>query len=592
MNDYLAAFVDVLRQRFADDNVKMSMSEWIERNTPHPKAKVTNWKPFSFDGYEFQREIASDLHPDLVCIKTSQSGLTEIMVRKFLGILKRVSGLTGIFTLPTDEMFERVSKARIGPLVNTTPIFNEQGHGSVKPIRSMALYQVDNSFGYITGNKESDATSIPADFLFHDELDLSDQKMIALFQSRLNNSTFKVRQKFSTPTYPGFGIDAEYPLTDMHEYLVRCQGAGCNHWQVPELNPTFVCFEGAPDVGDFTELSDEQILGINYENSYVFCEKCGQKLDLLDPTLREWVPMRPGSPKRGYRVSTFSTNVAGSRDQKASRSLEDMMLQLIEYRRLEHVRGWYNTTLGRAYADAKSRLQEAQIRAVMSTTPFQPNHDCPCFIGIDVGQICHVVVGTPMVVFHWQRVHVNDLLQTVLSLTKQYNIVGGALDRHPYTPTAEAIRDATSGIILPVEYRGTVPVALIHDKTEFLTHAQGARTAMLDAVAEGVRRKNRIFANCMDEAHLIIAHLQDQVREEEEPGKPAVWKKLTGNDHYAHALAFYEFAQRLQYVRQFNSGADTRTMFGIGNVRAHDLETNPFGLKSRGIGQRINSWLG
>jgi hypothetical protein len=130
----------------------------------HPKSKATNPKPFSFAGYEFQKKIADDMHPDLSVIKVSQVGLTEIQVRKFLGILKRFGPLTGIFTLPNDEMYERVSKARVGPIVNEEAILNQPNPS--KPIRSMALYQIDNSFGYFTGNKESDATSIPGRLRF------------------------------------------------------------------------------------------------------------------------------------------------------------------------------------------------------------------------------------------------------------------------------------------------------------------------------------------------------------------------------------------------------------------------------------------
>ena len=291
-NQFLRDFVGVVRQRFADDSARMSMSDWIVANTRHPKSKPSNPKPFSFTNYEFQRKIADDLHPDLCCIKVSQVGLTEIQARKFLGILKRYTALTGIFTLPTDEMFERVSKTRVGPIVSSEPIFNQIAPS--KPIRSMGLYQIDQSFGYFTGNKEGDATSISADFLFHDELDLSNQANIALFQSRINNSTFKVRQKFSTPTYPGFGIDAEYNLSDQHEYLVRC--TGCNHWQVPELIPQFLCLPGAPDCATLTDLTDDQILSIDYAASYVQCERCQRQLDLVDPSLREWVPNARASP--------------------------------------------------------------------------------------------------------------------------------------------------------------------------------------------------------------------------------------------------------------------------------------------------------
>jgi hypothetical protein len=291
--------------------------------------------------------------------------------------------------------------------------------------------------------------------------------------------------------------------------------------------------------------------------------------------------MRPGSPKRSYRVRTFSV---------PNRSLYDILFQLIEYRRLDNLRGWHNTMLGEAYADAKARLTEGMIRACMQEGSHLEPAGEPCFIGIDVGQICHIVVGTPNVVFHWQRVHVNDLIDTVKILCRQYRVVAGALDRHPYTPTAEAVRDVTKSLILPVEYRGTAAVSLVKDKTEFVTHAQGARTAMLDAVAEAVRKKRKVFVNHRDEKDLIVAHLQDMVREEEEANKPAVWKKLTGKDHYFHALAFYEFAQRMHYVKHFDSDAEQRTMFELDRFKVHNLEKPPFALKSKRVSNGNTLW--
>ncbi|WP_204307082.1 hypothetical protein, partial [Klebsiella aerogenes] len=72
-------------------------------------------------------------------------------------------------------------------------------------------------FGYITGTTEGEATSISADILMEDEVDLADQSMRSLFQSRLQGSLWKITQRFSTPTYLGYGIDAAYQASDKHE---------------------------------------------------------------------------------------------------------------------------------------------------------------------------------------------------------------------------------------------------------------------------------------------------------------------------------------------------------------------------------------
>jgi hypothetical protein len=116
--------------------------------------------------------------------------------------------LSGIFTLPNEKMFTRVYNTRLKPLIEQDDIFNPPMDGA--PVRRRDTVQIRDSFGYITGCTEGDATSTPADFLMHDELDLSPEEMIALYQSRLQNSEMKVTQKFSTPTFVGFGIDKSY----------------------------------------------------------------------------------------------------------------------------------------------------------------------------------------------------------------------------------------------------------------------------------------------------------------------------------------------------------------------------------------------
>lgn len=113
---------------------------------------------------------------------------------------------------------------------------------------------------------------------------------------------------------------------------------------------------------------------------------------------------------------------------------------------------------------------------------------------------------------------------------------------------------------------------------------------MIDAVAEAVRKGRKTFVGCHDEKDLIITHLQDMVREEEEANKPAVWKKLTGKDHYFHALAFYEFAQRLHYVKHFDSDAEQRTRFEMDRFQIHNLENAPFSLKSKRVSNGNPLW--
>lgn len=133
------------------------------------------------------------------------------------------------------------------------------------------------------------------------------------------------------------------------------------------------------------DITDELVLGLKLDEAFVACERCGAPLD-LDAEDREWVarfPSREG--RRGYRIRPFSSGRI---------TIPYIVRQLLDYKRRDMVRGWYNTVLGEPYTDAKARLTEEQIRACLGrrTPPDDVSKDLPVFVGIDVGQVCHVIL--------------------------------------------------------------------------------------------------------------------------------------------------------------------------------------------------------
>lgn len=550
VNPYLVDFLNSLEARYSVDNDTMGMAEWICRNTRLHR------RPFSFDGYHFQQQIADDMHPNLSCIKISQVGLTETQIRKILGFLIRNRGTKGIFSFPDIKMFRRVSKARIKPLIDGEAVFNTIDDED--SVRAMDLYQLKESFLYVTASTEGDATSTDADIVFNDEVDLTDQKMLALFSSRLQNSVHKIKQGFSTPTHAGFGIEANYNVSDQHEYLVKCDG--CNHWQLPMFNRQFITIPGLPDrINEFHEIDETLSLDLDL-NVHPHCEQCHRPLDLSRADNREWVAKYPGRSARGYRVRPFTSNRL---------SVKYQIDQLIEYKRLDFIRGWYNTVQGESYNDANARLNPADIEACMSGSALTPliAEGTPVFIGVDMGQTCHIVLlvptpkGLPRAI-HFETCHVDKLLDRVAELRKSYNIVNGATDRHPYTPTSNAVRDLSEKTIWPVEYRGTKTLNLVKDTDDEPTHWQADRTAMMDAIAKLVRLRQLPMEGYGSYKTVIKEHLQDMVRDEQ-PEKAAVWVKLTGNDHFFHALALGVVSMKMREMINFLSDADQRQVFGL-----------------------------
>ncbi|KGM36139.1 phage terminase large subunit family protein [Inquilinus limosus] len=545
-------FQSDFRSRFTLDSAAVSMTDWVEKNT------TIKGRPFSIKGYEFQRAILDDMHPNLDVIKCSQVGLTEVQIRKMLGFLVRNQGLSALFTLPEEKLYKRVSQTRVKPIVDADAIFNrEHDQGAV---RSMNIMQFGRSFLYLTGCTEADATSTSADAIFNDEVDLSPQDMLVLFNSRLQNSIHRISQRFSTPTFPGFGIDLSYQASDQLHYMVRC--SRCNHWSWPQFNRDFCLIPGLSDniekLSDITQsIADE----IDIMESYIWCPKCHRALDLTDPSFRQWVAKHPSRKHaRGYYVTPFST---GKLD------LPYILGQLLKYRQRDYLRGFFNTVLGETYSDGNIRLEEEVIRACFrDEQPGVPDvgPDVPVSIGIDMGLVAHVTLATGPVeqleVFRFEAVPVQELPDFVRALCKQYNIVAGGIDRHPYTPTAEEIRDISEGKILPLEYRGTKEFNPVKDQYDNITHGQINRTMALDAVAKDIRRRSIRMSGYGHYRQTIIEHLRDQVRDEQ-PEKPAEWKKLTGQDHFHHSLAFLKAGLQLRNLIIALSNTEVRTNFGI-----------------------------
>jgi hypothetical protein len=143
-------------------------------------------------------------------------------------------------------------------------------------------------------------------------------------------------------------------------------------------------------------------------------------------------------------------------------------------------------------------------------------------------------------IFEFLTVHVDNLFDTVERLDKKYKIVTGGIDRYPYTPTANSLREQTEGRILPFAYAATGPMYTeVKDKvTNEPDHIKVNRTGILDLVASSVRDGKANYHGYAHQEEIIREHLRDMYRDEE-PEKPAKWVKLTGTDHYFHSLAFY-----------------------------------------------------
>ena len=244
------------------------------------------------------------------------------------------------------------------------------------------------------------------------------------------------------------------------------------------------------------------------------------------------------------------------------------------------LKGWHNTVLGRAFNDNNARLSDVDINMCFTSQMSvpEPDRSKPTWIAIDMGLTCHLVVGQgsgtdSIEIVMFKTVHVDDILTEISLLLATYNVIGGAVDRHPYTPTANAIRDISQGRILPIEYRGDRDLNFVKDMVdnETIAYGQANRTALLDLVAKVVRAHQIRFSGYGIQNSIIIEQMKDMVRDES-PEKPATWVKITGNDHYFHALGFLLTSIKIREAI-YGLNTDHRTTVAIKVVSMADEET-------------------
>ncbi len=121
----------------------------------------------------------------------------------------------------------------------------------------------------------------------HGRLDLSDPANVATALNRLDDSNWKLKYYFSTPTLPNYGIHGRYLLSDMRHWLIKC--AECNEWQELdwELNLRYTGLMEKPT------------------KVWLGCVKCDHHFILPEIQQGEWVAEHPDRSQKsaGFHIS-------------------------------------------------------------------------------------------------------------------------------------------------------------------------------------------------------------------------------------------------------------------------------------------------
>lgn len=485
-----------------------------------------------FENHEFQRQYMNDFAPNLCVKKASQTGITTTSMAKVLYLAhipsedywarlfrKKTNGITMIYTFPTARDVEDFSATRFKTMVNSSPRLVDM-LGGHKGVDAVGRKRIGNSTIFFRGStKATQSISIPADLIVNDEFDFSAPNIVEILQSRLTKSQFKWWWKFSTPTLPHYGIDAEYEQSNQFRWIVKC--TRCRRRQ---------------EVKWPKNIGRKKIRG----KRYVFwaCRSCGKE---LDRTYGRWEPKFPSREYHGYFVPPGICPWIQPLDVLASRKI---------YRTDKNFK---NFALGEAYTDGENLLtREIMLRRIRLGDPWNPTMHPWTFMGVDQGDVLHYTISR---MDHGKRVTfkvgTTKTFNDIGGLMQEYNVAKCVMDALPNKKSAQKFADDFPGRVFLSIYKE-------FDETEEVKESKNLehgilidRTNSLDDSARSWREGESEFV--LDQysymrippeiddprSHVsFVQQMGNMVRDEVENKKTgktrAVWVK-TGPDHFRHA---------------------------------------------------------
>lgn len=534
--DNLANFhLQRLKAATIDRLTLVNIPEWIVQNT------FIKGRPFSFFNHEYQEKILRDQSQETVTRKCSQVGLSEITARKALALCGITRGYTVAYTLPLASFAATFMRTRIDPIIQESDYLSSMIHATVD---NAEVKRFGDSFLYLKGCQSDNAPiSVPCDHLIHDEIDFSDPTVISQYQSRLTHSEYKRKDKLSTPTLPGRGIDYEFQRSRRHFNLVKC--SCCGHWFIPDYYKNV----RVPDYdGDLKEITKNNLHQFRYREAFVACPSCGGR-PLLTPEHREWVCENASDNfiAAGYQVTPFDCGLI---------TPGYLVESSTQYKKLTD---FVNFGLGLPAEDAESALGKDEVRARIIAEKAQGA--ASYVMGIDVGMISWVVVAAvthdqKLVIVHTEGIPAAKLRERVRELERVWRVRMSVMDALPFVETVLALqrnmKNLYAGIFMRSKALETFSLKAKDEDAKAgqqeLRQVNINRDKAMDALMDGIRQGDVLkVEDEHDEVWVDHCTSMSRVKEWTPDAEMSyIWRKSeAGDDHLWFATLFAHIASQI-----------------------------------------------
>lgn len=515
-----------------------SIAKWLTEETTYAM------QPFTYKDHEYQEAIIGDTSIETNTQKCSQVGISEVSVRKALGLVNVLQPYTVIYTLPTLKFASKFVKTRVDSVIQGSKAMRRAIHSSNDNVE---LKQFGESYIYVNGAASSNAPiSIPADHLIHDEVDFCDQDVLSQYMSRLTHSPWKRIDRFSTPTLPNFGINKFFNESRRHYLMVKCHH--CNHWFVPSYYD-HVRIPGFSE--DLRTITKHTLSRVNWQEAALYCPSC-QRVPSLQWEHREWVCENPSENYvgSGRQVSPF--------DAPNIIKCSDLVKASTNYAR---VQDFVNFNLGLPAEDKEASLSREDFATLFRQ--FEAD-GLVNVMGVDVGSTYHfwldgVDVYGNLYNIHREQVPMGMARERYFQLRQQYRVVCSVIDSTPHAETVMALQAQDANLYASVYMKSkSMLTHAVVDKEEekdkgqaFVRQVNVNRSRAFDAYMDIIRAGQLVLRDGEDKETVITHHCSMKrvnTFDNESGELHRSWQKTDGNDHYHHASLYAWVASKIMGV--------------------------------------------
>ena len=472
---------------------EFSAIAWIIEN----QIKNENGSPIEFRDHSILIDPFEDRSPRQVIKKCAQIGWSTLAILRAFH-LAYYAGANIVHTFPSRNMSKDFVIPKVNPLIQ-----NNKAIQSMVSMDSINLKKVGQRFIYYRGSYEqTEAISISAHILMHDEFDRSNQKVLRTYKSRLDDAKRERPElgwewQFSNPSAPGHGVDVWWGKSDQKHWFVKCPHCGYD-W--------YLRF---PD-------------NIDLKKKAKVCAKCREEFSKDDLIGGRWVNKYSGRDISGYWISQlFVPWISAEKIIEDSEGDPEI---------------FHNFTLGEPFVSKDTSISRESIIKCLSPGG-NPKTDIA--IGVDNGVLKHFIVGNRYGIF---RVGKTESWKEIEEMRNLYDAVM-VIDALPFPTTPTELANKYPGKVFIHYYQQDRKSAGVIRWEDLVVKSD--RTKVIDSVVAEINSQDIIFNLTQNDLEEYITHCTNVYRTTEitRQGIPRpTWKNDDRPDHFLHATIYYRVA--------------------------------------------------